>query len=207
MKQTFLFTCMLFVMYTQAQVKLENIVKPGTKLIYAVEAGDKKYNFIVTVNNLNGASFNWEMSDPVNLSGNITQTAKALDNADVMYNFFQPGDKKLDDKTLSVWLSKKCFNQFDKQAGKPVKMYLNGPDQDPENVGTYTGDLPLEVTIDGKTDTIYEELVKPLTLSGQDYVPSEESDDFFTFYGSAAFPIILRMNLGFSIALKEIRTK
>ncbi|HWB24828.1 MAG TPA: hypothetical protein VG738_05080 [Chitinophagaceae bacterium] len=207
MKRLCLFACVLLVITAQAQVKLENIVKPGTKLIYAVTANGNEYNFIVTVNNLKGTSFSWQMTAPANIAGSITHTAKALASANAMYNFFEPGDKKLDDQSLSVWISQRCFNQFDKHTGKPITMYLDGPGKDAQDMGTYTGSLPLEVTIDGKTDTIYEELVKPLIMTGNGYSPSEENEDFFTFYGSASFPIILRMRLSFSIVLKEIQTK
>src|SRR3569833_2289265 len=138
MKQVLLFACLLLAVCTQAQVKLENIVKPGTKLIYDDDADGKKYNFIVTVNDLKGSSINWEMTDPVHISGRITQTPKAIASANTMYNFFQAGDKKLDDKTLSVWVSQKCFNQFDKHGSQPIKMFLNGPNKEAENVGTYT---------------------------------------------------------------------
>lgn len=207
MKPVHLFACLLFVIATQAQVRLENIVKPGTKLIYAVKAGDDEYNFIVTVNNLKGTSFNWQMTGPANMSGSITHTTKALAGANTMYNFFAPGDKKLDDQTLSVWLSQKCFSQFDKKVGKPVKMYINGPDKNPQDMGTYTSSQPLEIIIDGRKDTIYEAMAVPLVMSPNGYVPSNENEDFFTFYRSASFPIILRMSLSFTIALKEIKTR
>ena len=206
MKQLFLFICTLFALQANAQVKLENIVKPGTKLIYAVEAGGKKYDFIVTVKDLKGSSFDWEMTDPVNISGTIIHTPKALANANTMYNFFQPGTKKLDDKTLSVWLSKKVYEHLSKTAGKPIKIYVYGPGKDPLDMGTFTGSVPLEVIIDGKTENISTELVKPLVLSGRDYVP-DDKDEFFSFYDSPSFPIILRLNLDFSISLKEIKTK
>jgi len=201
-KITILFSLLIACLLTSAQVKLETLVKPGTKLIYAVEAQGKKYDFIVTVKKLSPLVFDWQMTDPVNTSGTITHTAKAMISANTMYNFFSPGAKKLDDKTISVWLSKNTFAGIMK-AGKGIMMKMN-VGAEPKKMGTYTGALPLEILVDGQTKTVDEELVNELSDKG---VPADNDDDFFTVYGSAKLPIILRMRNGFYIGLKEIKTK
>ena len=92
-KTTILFSLLITCILASAQVKLETIVKPGTKLIYAVESGSKKYDFIVTVKKLSPLVFDWQMTDPVNTSGTITHTAKAMISANTMYNFFSADPK------------------------------------------------------------------------------------------------------------------
>ena len=123
-----------------------------------------------------------------------------------MHNYFVNGIKKLDNNTLSVWLSQRVFNHLDKSVGKPVKIYPNGMKSKALNMGTYTGALPLEIIVDGETQTISEELASPLVKSGKDYIVSSR-DEFFTFNPEKTFPIILRMDFGFSLVLKEVRTK
>lgn len=201
-KTTVLSALLLASIFAFAQVKLETLVKPGTKLVYAVEAQGNKYDFIITVKKLNPLVFDWQMTDPINTSGTITHTAKAMISANTMYNFFSPGAKKLDDKTISVWLSKNTFAGVMK-AGKGIMMKMN-VGAEAKKMGTYTGALNLEILVNGEKQTIKEELVKELSDGG---VPADNNDDFFTVYSSPKLPIILRMQNGFSIGLKEIKTK
>jgi hypothetical protein len=57
--------------------------------------------------------------------------------------------------------------------------------------------------VNGEKETIEEQLAQPLNEEGQ---PTGE-DTFFSFYNSSKMPVILRMKNGFSIVLKEIKTK
>ena len=108
----FLFGLLILSIFSFAQVNLQTLVKPGTKLIYAVEAGAQKYDFIVTVKALVPALiFDWEMTNDNKNAGTITHTATAMMAANTLYNYFTPGAKTLDDNTLSVWLSNYKRNQ------------------------------------------------------------------------------------------------
>ena len=185
-----------------AQVNIQTLIKPGAKLIYAVEANSQKYDFIVTVKALTPALvFDWQMTDPINTNGTITHTAKAMISANTMFNYFSPGQKTLSDDMISVWLSKNTFAGVSK-AGKGFMMKMN-VGETPKKMGTYTGSLELEILVDGEKETIEEELATELNNEG---LPGL-GDTFFTFYNSAKMPIILRMNNGFTIGLKEIKTK
>src|ERR1700754_4174364 len=89
--------------FSFAQVNLQTVIKPGAKLIYAVDAGGQKYEFIVTVKALVPAViFDWEMTNDNKNKGTITHTATAMTSANTMYNYFSPGAQALDDNTLSV---------------------------------------------------------------------------------------------------------
>jgi len=97
-------------MFSFAQVNLQSLVKPGTKLIYAVEANGEKYDFIITVKALLPALvFDWQMTNDANSNGTITHTAQAMISANTMYNYFAPGQKTLGDDMISVWLSKNSW--------------------------------------------------------------------------------------------------
>lgn len=198
--------CSFLVLCAKAQVALEQVLQPGSQLIYEVDANGSKYNFIVTIKDLEGLSFDWEMTAPVNKKGTINHTKTALAGATLMYNMFQAGTKTLDNKTLSVWLSQKVYQFLTTKTGQPVKIGMYGTEKPPMNMGTYTAQLSTLVMIDGEEVSLPEELVKELVKEGKDYIPGA-GDEFFTFYPSPKLPIILRMNAGFTISLKSVKTK
>ena len=204
MKKIFLLHALLILSVVSfAQVNLQALVKPGTKLIYAVEAGEQKYDFIVTVKALTPALvFDWQMTDPVNTSGTITHTPAAMIAANTMYNYFSSGTKALDDNTISVWLSKNTFTGLTKES-KSVMMKMN-TGQPLKKMGTYKEDPDeLHILVNGEKETIEEKIAKELNAEG---APVGD-DTFFTFFNSVKMPVILRMQNGFYIALKEIKTK
>ena len=203
MKKIFLLPLLLILsFFSFAQISLESVVKPGTKLIYAVESGEQKYDFIVTVKALVPALiFDWQMTDPINTSGTIVHTANAMLNADIMLNLFSPGTKTLDDHTISVWLSKYELTGLMKP-GKGILMVLNAGDP-PKKMGTYTDSKELKIIVNGEKETVEEQIARELNNEGE----PAGSEEFFTFYRSAKMPVILRMKNVFSIVLKEIKTK
>ena len=204
MKKICLLPGLLFLSaFSFAQVNLQTLVKPGTKLIYAVEAGEQKYNFTVTVKALVPALiFDWEMSDRANNNGTITHTAAAMVSGNTMYNFFSPGAKTLDDNTLSVWISKNTFTGLTK-ASKAVMLKMN-TNESPKKMGVTKEDpAELKIMVNGEKETVEE-----FTASDMNALNASPEDQvYFTFANSPKMPIILRMKNGFSIALKEIKTK
>jgi len=190
--------------FSFAQVRLEGLVKPGTKLIYAVEANEQRYDFIVTVKTLTPALvFDWQMTDPVNTSGTITHTPAAMISANTMYNYFAAGQKALDDNTISVWLSRNTFTSLTK-GSKNVMMKMN-TNEPLKKMGTEEReDLgEIKIMVNGEKETI--EKVMALELNEEGHPMAEGA--FFSFYNSVKMPVILRMKNGFSITLKEIKTK
>ncbi len=196
-KITFLVSFLVISGASFAQVNLQSVIKPGAKLSYAVEANEQKYNFIVTVKTLVPAVvFDWEMTDPVNKSGTITHTAAAMAAGNTLFNYFSGGSKTLDDNTLSVWISKAVFTGLTK-GEKSVLVRMNT--NETEQMMSVTREDPEEmpVIVNGEKDTIEEFTAK----SGM------TPDVYFSFSNSAKLPIILKMNNGFYIVLKEIKTK
>jgi hypothetical protein len=186
-----------------AQVNLQTLVKPGTKLIYAVEAGAQKYDFIVTVKTLLPAVvFDWEMTNDNKSSGKITHTAAAMLAANTLYNYFSPGAKTLDDNTLSVWISKNIFTGLTKGT-KSVMLKMN-TNEAPKKMEVVQEDPEeLKVIVNGENETVEEFMAKDVNAAK---APVEDQV-YFTFSSSPKMPLILRMKNGFSIALKEIKTK
>ena len=202
-KSVFLFCFLSLSFLSFAQVNLQTLVKPGTKLTYAVEAGEQKYDFIITVKALVPALvFDWEMTDRANNNGTITHTAAAMITGNTLYNYFSPGTKTLDDNTLSVWLSKNTFTGLTKES-KSVMLKMN-TNESPKKMGVIQEDPDeLKIIVNGEKETIEEFTATDLNVIN---APVEDQV-YFTFATSPKMPIILRMKNGFYIALKEIKTK
>lgn len=205
MKQLFLSALLVaFSLGAGAQVKLEEIVGPGTKLIYNVKTPEASYDFIVTIKDVKGKSFDWEMTKPADMKGTINHTDKALQNAHKMYNFFHSEERTLDDNTLSVFISQKLYKSLAK--GDPIKICMHSPEDEPANMKQFM-DGEFLVKVDGNGYKMYDKWVKPAKKVGDKWIIDATSDDAFTYYNSAAFPVILRMHNDFVLTLKEIRTK
>jgi hypothetical protein len=198
-KSLFLLLFLSISIISFSQVNLQTLIKPGAKLIYAVEAGAQKYDFIVTVKAIAPAVvFDWTMTNDNKSSGTITHTAPAMVSANSMYNFFSPGTKTLDDNTLSVWISKNTFTSLTKGT-KSVMLKMNTNEEAKKLSVTEEDPEELKIIVDGEKETV-EEITAKDNAVGEDQV-------YFTFAKSPKMPIILRMKNGFYIALKEIRTK
>lgn len=198
-----LHSLLLLSVFCFAQVNLQSLIKPGTKLIYAVETNEQKYDFIIIIKALTPALvFDWEMTDRANNNGTITHTAAAMIAGNTLYNYFSPGAKTLDDNTLSVWLSKNTITSLTK-GNKSVMLKMN-TDESPKKMGIFREDPEeLKIIVNGEKETVEEYTVKDMNAPGA----SDDDQVYFTFANSAKMPIILRMQNGFYIALKEIKTK
>lgn len=191
----------------QQPISLARTIKPGARLIYSVEAGDRKYHFTVTIQDVKGKAFHWAMDSPVNKSGNIQQNAKALRNGDVMYNRFENGLAKLDERTTSVWLSQRVASYFNTHSGqKPIPIYAYGVNQEPLMMNTFTGEIPVEIKVNGNTRLVNTGFAKPLVQKGNRWVPAAK-DEFIHYNQELSMPLIIDMTLDFSITLEEIITK
>jgi hypothetical protein len=149
-----------------------------------------------------GLVFDWEMTNDNKSSGTITHTAPAMISGNTMYNYFSPGAKTLDDNTLSVWISKNTFTGLTKGT-KSVILQMNINEM-PKKMGVTKEDpVELKIIVNGEKETVEEFTASDLNAAN---APAEEQV-YFTFSNSPKMPIILRMKNGFSITLKEIKTK
>lgn len=180
-------------------IKLEDVVKPGTKLIYEVNTGSSKYNFIVTIKDLKGTSFDWEMTNSSHMKGSITHTATALRSATKMYNYFNSGAKTLDDETLSVWLSQDVLTTL--TSGKTAKIDMHDATDPPQEMASSSSGTSV-VRLDGEEVAISQKRADLTKNADAAY-----RGDYFIFNNSKAFPLILTMSAGFTIELKEVKTR
>lgn len=170
-------------------------IQKGDTLIFAVNAGGSQYDFVVSVNEYsydNGIKFNWYMTEPVGLSGNIIVTPDAKNNATRYHNYFSYGEKTLTDASC-IWLSGTNFGDMParttsiKMDNNAAENYLRPQDDAVKHVINYRGK---EVTLDA------------FKINNGKEAPYTRE---LHVLNTSANPLIVSMNLGWTISLKEIR--
>ncbi|MBL0054946.1 MAG: hypothetical protein IPP31_01920 [Chitinophagaceae bacterium] len=170
-------------------------LKRGDKLVYHVNANGKEYDFIVTINDEsyeNGIDFNYEMTDPVNLKGHVVISGQARSESTLYKNYFGGGELKLTD-ACTVWLSGKNFSDMPDK--KTVMTFDNGS---PETFYRPEQDEVLPVVkVKGK-----DMKIEGFMISNAE---SGKGNKTLWVNGISSNPLILKMDLGWTIELKEIR--
>lgn len=171
-------------------------VKPDMQrtYIYEVQFQGNTYDFRVTnpkVDMQKGISFKYKMTGDVGINGVVTISKEAIDTAHVQMNRFSNGNKELTEET-SVWISNAVFKEL-KTKGESfiqasifsAQVFQVVPEEDPFYV----------VKVDDQ-----EKYIRCIHLVSKDGDDSQElwiNDD-------PNNPLILKMNLDFSIALKQV---
>ncbi len=204
MKKISLFAAIFIFLTIQlfAQIDLDEHILNGSTLlnfenttyVYEVDYYGIKYDFIVTVKSLSdGITFDYEMTNAAKTKGTIIMTKEALENAVNQYNHFQGGEKKLTDAT-TVWVSKKVFNDL-VEKGEAVISPDGG-----KTMVTIGGATPLhDFTMhNAKSDEKMDDI-------SHIYAESEDGKIKYRIHMSEYHPLILKMDLGWTITLKELR--
>jgi hypothetical protein len=170
-------------------------LKTGDKLVYEVNAGGSTYNFIVTLNKANakdGYDFNYEMTNENNTKGHVSFSKKTLFETRNYVNYFKGGELALKD-AVSVWLSGINFAEMpDKKTeitldNNPAETFYRPENDVYEPTINFKGK---EVKVDGF-----------FINNAQD----GKGDKTICIQNTSANSLILKMDLGFTIALKEIK--
>lgn len=169
-------------------------LKKGDKLVYQVKAGGNEYEFIVTLNDPgnNALDFNYEMTNSNKTTGHVTISNKAKSEAIKYVNFFRGGELNLTD-ACTVWLSGKNFSDM---GNKKTTMTLdNGAPEtfyNPEN-----DDVSTIVKIKGENKKI-EAFIINNAADGS-------GNKTMWIHDISSNSLIVKMDMGWSIILKEIR--
>ena len=101
----------------------------GDTLVYEVNTGGKSYDFIAVLKTYDlsskGFSFDWMMSDPVNLSGTVSVTAEAYLNSRSYINRFAGGALTMKD-ACTVFFT---YENFMDMPEKETKLTLDGEEE------------------------------------------------------------------------------
>jgi hypothetical protein len=170
----------------------------GDTLVYAVNNSGQQYNFLVIPNKFDvsgGADFNWVMTEPINRKGRVTISSAALKSGKKLVNYFSGGELKLTDAS-AVWLSTDNFKEITKGETK-ISMDASEPEtfSSPET--------------DAVTPTINYK-GKEITLDGfaiESKPGGNASRKELWVLNITNNLLIIRMDLGWTIELKEIREK
>lgn len=169
-------------------------LKAGDKLVYQVNAGGSEYEFIVTLNDpgKNALDFNYEMTNSSNTSGHVTISDKAKSDATRYVNYFRGGELNLTD-ACTVWLSGKNFSDM---PNKKTVMQLDN----------------------NAPETFYrpekDEVSPVVKIKGEDkkldaFIINNAADGSgkktMWIHGISSNSFIVKMDLGWTIVLKEIR--
>jgi len=175
-------------------------LKHGSQLIYDVDAGNAHYNLTVTIKKIKPElSFSYETSGPNPKKGSITIPAKDIDSARSLNNDFGGGNKDLDGET-SIFLSRTIYAEVAMagmtEGGTSFKANSN------ETMENFTKGEPNqnEIKVNNKI----------IQIDGErfyDYVDEKHGNYHyaFTIMKSENYPLILDMNLGWILHLKEMK--
>ena len=194
------FISILFILLSTAKIFSQNIsdldafekaMKPGTVLTYDVTNGTKKYQLIATIKKLGDEiTFDWKMTEPVNKTGTVSMSATAVSKADALFNYFTGGDSKLE-KEISLFISKKIFAEISSTALASIK--LNG--------ATDTATV-MSNTISEFNFNLNGNLV---AVPGWELQGGSDIKYTVDVLESVKFPLIVRIDLGWTIQLAEIK--
>jgi len=165
----------------------------GTTNIYEVDFKGSKYDFIVTVKENSAAKglvFDYKMTNAPGTNGTVYMTDEARKTAHAQNNYFSGGEMKLADMT-TVWMSNEVFEELEKKGESKISTD-GGETWVVLKRKYYNYDFPIQTQSGLKAEFGYMYC---------------ESDD-----GSAKYwiqtggnPIILKMDLGWSITYKQFK--
>jgi len=204
MKKFILITALFFGILSYSSAQLEHdilkgstlVLSEGLILVYGVDYNGSLYDFIVTIKSLKDGAveFDYEMTNASGTKGNVKITANALKDATVHYNYFSGGPLELNDMT-TVWMSKKVFDDLTGVKGR-TKVSNDGGKSETEIIAKRVGyDYSLFNAI---SNTTFNDLT-------YFYAESEDASVKYWVHFNEYSPIILKMDLGWKIWLKEMK--
>ena len=169
----------------------EKSMKPGAQLTYDVTVKDKQFKLILTLKKMGDeVSFSWNTTDPDNKSGTVTMTAGAVSEAQALSNIFKGGDVRLEKETC-LWVSRQVTNSISTTAQASLK--INGTSDTVTVMGNTIGDF--NFTINGNI----------VVVPGSELQGGTDPKYTIDILESAKFPLIFKLDIGWTAVLQEIK--
>ncbi len=169
----------------------KDIIKPGTRLIYEVNYEGAQYEFTISVTNLSDScAFSWSTGKPGNKSGYLIVSQNAMNNANGFYNYFSNDSGHYINDQCCLTVSQKIFDTFKSNGSMEI----------------YTDIHKKVLAIFGKAYThtqsfrYQNDVIKEFDCK----TVSDGNDYFVTYVNDESFPLIMEMNIGWSMKLKHI---
>jgi hypothetical protein len=168
----------------------------GDKLIYEVNAGGQVYDFIITIQEPKTDdyrhSFDWEMTAPINKTGHVNIGKKAALDGRKYMNYFKGGDLTLTD-ACTVWMTSENFGDM---PDKKTTMQFD----DNEAETFYRKD-----EAETEYPIIYKGKEIKLDIFKVDNDKEGSNRRQVWIQGISSSSLIVKMDLGWTIRLKEIK--
>jgi hypothetical protein len=167
---------------------------PGFIYVYEVDFYGDVYDFIVTLKKFDdsGIEFDYEMTNASNTKGSVRISKEAMQNAIGQNNYFSGGLMDLTNLT-TVWLSRKVINDLI-ETGKAIISTDGGKTQ-----------TTLENTVAGQDFAFYNKISDMEMTLPFVYAESKDGSAKYWITLNKSNPMILKMDLGWSITFKEMR--
>ncbi len=165
-------------------------IDANSKLTYNVNVMGSKYDFIADVIQTGPEIvFGWKMTleNRTDKEGTLTISEEAAQTATEMYNYFENGEINLTDKT-SVWMSRAAFsslrtgNATELNTGSGAKLFYRKKAGADNQIKINGYDRPLNVI----------------------YAESEDGSEKLWILNNPNMPVILKMDLGWTIEIVSI---
>jgi hypothetical protein len=180
-----------------------------TVYVYEVETNADRYQFQVQVlhNGEEGRTFNFAMSTENGLHGQVSIAAQALDTAHAQLNYFSSASYELEE-AASVWWSKTIYNEIMAKGASYIAMKK----PDVLDYGMLNADGTAQIR---RIDSL------PAITNGKNFLCEYNGDAVaieaifaegswkgqpvqYAVLRDSAFPLILYMDIGFRIRLRQI---
>lgn len=166
-------------------------LKNGDVLVYEVSRNGESWHFEVTIKEIREAIvFDWIMPEK-NISGQVTLEKSAREKAVIYQNYFADSTESDFVDTSTVWLSKKNFNEI-KRGSTIMTIDQNGAERFDKKETSSLG-----VIYKGKGTNL--RMIRLTNGQADDHLRE------IWVLDQASQPLILQMNMGFKLVLKEIK--
>lgn len=191
-KVLFAFAFMALISFAPRNQTVLNNLPVDSQLAYNVDFGGEKYQFIVELKQKEpDLIFDYNFSMGSGKQGKVTITKDALQTARGQHNYFAGGEQTLSAQT-TVWLSQVVYKEA-KQNGKTTMATIESGDM--KNIDyTLVGTEKMDLQLNG------ENISLPCL-----HLRSTDGRDFeYWVWDNPKDPLILKMSIGWGIAIKEI---
>lgn len=204
MKKIFLTLCLIIGTISASFAQLERDIMRGSTLlrlegftyVYSINYQGNDYFFYVDIKSSGSdgsVKFDYRMENANNTSGSVEISAKAMQEATAQFNYFAGGEVKLDDKT-TVWISKKVFKDLVNNGKATIS---------PDGGRTTTELIAKEV---GYNFAAYNAISKQnMDDIAYFYATDAEGKYQYWIHFSEGNPMILKMDIGFTVQFVEMR--
>jgi len=176
-------------------------IKKGSELIYGVRSGNNNYTLTVKVKSIDTLTFVFDMSAPANKKGIVTIPPGAMDTATRLVNYFANGEMKLTDAT-AIWVSNTIYKLACEPGIKPtIKIRIDTARQ-----YTVFGMLVPQMEdliINGKV--VKMKVTEMVEAYWDEKLQDRVEGKRITILQNSKNPLIISMNIGFEVALKEAK--